>query len=147
MKRKQKRNRQDFDKCYRYCEQLADIAEKALLRCDRLSLQGTIDSKEIIDARWEAAKILDLARELVESVDVFFTSFDEGKVTMGIALICPKCGKSCAGITLHLDDLETFSCIECTEDFDASDVEELIAKTDRWLDVLSWVKRAPHDSE
>ena len=47
----------------RYCEQLADIAEKALLRCDRLSLQGTIDSKEIIDARWEAAKILDLARE------------------------------------------------------------------------------------
>lgn len=54
-------------------------------------------------------------------------------------LPCPKCGAD-AQIKWDLDDLSTFSCRECEDEFTREEVETFIA---RWQRVLSWIDSAP----
>jgi hypothetical protein len=54
-------------------------------------------------------------------------------------LPCPRCGEE-ASIRIDLDDLDTFTCQECDNDFTLDTVRNLI---DRWQRVLAWIDRAP----
>lgn len=54
-------------------------------------------------------------------------------------LPCPLCGAD-ATVRLDLDDLATFNCCECSEDFTADDLRAIIAQ---WQRVLNWLDTAP----
>jgi hypothetical protein len=54
-------------------------------------------------------------------------------------LTCPLCGQDCA-ISLNLEDLETCTCPECSEEFTLDTVRDVIA---RWQKVLAWVDLCP----
>lgn len=54
-------------------------------------------------------------------------------------LRCVLCGAE-ATISLDLDDLDTFHCPECSEDFTADDVR---AQIEAWGKVLAWIDSAP----
>lgn len=54
-------------------------------------------------------------------------------------LTCPLCGQDC-GISLNLEDLETCTCPECSEEFTLDTVRDVIA---RWQRVLAWVEMCP----
>ena len=58
-------------------------------------------------------------------------------------LRCPKCGEAEATIRVDLDDLLTFACTECDEEFGRDDVEEMMAAAKRWARVLAWLDTAP----
>lgn len=54
-------------------------------------------------------------------------------------LRCPLCGHD--GIqSLDLDDLATFRCQECGDEYTAADVRELLSA---WGRVLDWIETAP----
>jgi hypothetical protein len=55
------------------------------------------------------------------------------------SLPCPKCGQD-TNIKMYLDDLHTFACPECDDEFTADDVRQFLAK---WSRVLSWLDSAP----
>jgi hypothetical protein len=54
-------------------------------------------------------------------------------------LPCLKCGETCR-IALDLDDLATFRCGECDEEFTLEDVRTLLVA---WQPVLDWLSRPP----
>jgi hypothetical protein len=54
-------------------------------------------------------------------------------------LPCPKCGQD-SQIKVYLEDLNTFSCPECEDEFTADDVRQFVAK---WQRVLSFLDSAP----
>jgi hypothetical protein len=54
-------------------------------------------------------------------------------------LDCPCCGQQ-GGVSVSLEDLDSFTCSECDGEFDRSAVEEFIAK---WTKVLAWIDLAP----
>ena len=58
----------------------------------------------------------------------------------GCLLPCPKCGEVSATIALNLGDMQTFTCQECSEEFDRSDIESFIAK---WQRLFAWIDTAP----
>ena len=60
-------------------------------------------------------------------------------MTRGFAAPCPHCGTA-DGITVYLDNLATFNCPQCGDDFTADDVRAFIA---RWQRVLDWIDQAP----
>lgn len=55
------------------------------------------------------------------------------------SLPCPKCGAE-ATISVYLDELDTFHCCDCDEDFARDDVEAFIRQ---WQRVLAWIDTAP----
>jgi hypothetical protein len=55
------------------------------------------------------------------------------------SLPCAKCGQE-TNIKMYLDDLHTFACPECDDEFTAHDVRAFISK---WRRVLSWLDSAP----
>lgn len=58
----------------------------------------------------------------------------------GCLLPCPHCGETDASITLNLADGESFTCLECENDFTAADVRSFIA---RWTRLLTWLDGMP----
>lgn len=54
--------------------------------------------------------------------------------TKGIQLPCPCCGEKEANISLHLDDMDTFTCAECEAEFSRADIEAMLEK---WGKVLA----------
>ena len=54
-------------------------------------------------------------------------------------LPCPCCGAQ-ATVTVYMNDLASFHCTECDEDFDREQVEDFIRS---WQRVLSWIDSAP----
>lgn len=58
----------------------------------------------------------------------------------GIQLPCPKCWQDEASVSLHLDDMQTFTCRDCETEFTRDDVAAFIAK---WTPVLKWIEQAP----
>lgn len=52
---------------------------------------------------------------------------------------CLKCGAPNT-VALDLDYLETFRCLDCSEEWSAKDVRELVGK---WSAILSWIEMAP----
>lgn len=60
--------------------------------------------------------------------------------TTGFAVRCIRCGaESC--IRIALDDVQSFSCTECSEDFTADDVRTEI---EEWTRVLAWIAQVPY---
>lgn len=57
-------------------------------------------------------------------------------------LYCPCC-RIVAAIDLHLDDGDTMTCRECSEEFTTEDVRKLIDAADAWRAILAWVERCP----
>jgi hypothetical protein len=55
------------------------------------------------------------------------------------SLPCILCGKE-DGLTLYLQDADTFHCSECEEEFAADDVRQQIKE---WSAVLAWIDAAP----
>jgi transposase-like protein len=55
-------------------------------------------------------------------------------------LRCPLCGTTDDVQTLDLDDLQTFRCAGCDEQYTTDDVRELLAA---WQRVLTWIDAAP----
>jgi hypothetical protein len=55
---------------------------------------------------------------------------------------CPLCGQLGDGaITLDLDTLDVFRCVECEGDFSPQDVQDMVAA---WQRVLDWIQLAPN---
>jgi Zn ribbon nucleic-acid-binding protein len=52
---------------------------------------------------------------------------------------CIHCNEEDA-VTVRVADVATFHCVECSEDFGADDVADMLA---RWQAVLAWVQLAP----
>ncbi len=55
------------------------------------------------------------------------------------SLTCLKCGQE-AVIRIDLDDLSTFTCCECDEEFTRANVERVLGQ---WAQVLTWIDTAP----
>ena len=53
-------------------------------------------------------------------------------------LRCIRCGENCC-LSLHLDSLTVFTCRECGEDFELSEVHALLAE---WQRLLTWIGQA-----
>jgi hypothetical protein len=53
---------------------------------------------------------------------------------------CPLCGSDSDTQTLELDNLDTFLCAGCDEDYTADDLRQAIAA---WQRVLAWIDAAP----
>lgn len=60
--------------------------------------------------------------------------------TRGLSLPCPKCSESDVCIMLHLDDMKTFTCAACEEEFTAEDIANIV---NRWTPILKWIETAP----
>lgn len=56
--------------------------------------------------------------------------------------ICPKCRDE--RVSLYLDDLETFQCRSCEEEFSADELRDLVAC---WTPILDWIDKAPPKKE
>ena len=63
----------------------------------------------------------------------------ETATPQGLTLPCPFCGEAEASIALQLSDL-SYTCGECSTDFTADDVRNLIHK---WQAVLAWAETLP----
>lgn len=60
--------------------------------------------------------------------------------TKGVSgLACIKCGEV-DSVLLYAYDVETFSCNECKEEFEAKEVQEVM---DGWKRMLDWIAQAP----
>jgi Zn ribbon nucleic-acid-binding protein len=57
---------------------------------------------------------------------------------------CPLCGTADDVQSLDLDELTTFRCAGCEEQYTADDIRELLAA---WQQVLNWIDAAPTVSE
>ena len=57
----------------------------------------------------------------------------------GFAVGCLHCGET-GGVTLSLDDLDTFHCGGCDNDFCLDDVRRFLAQ---WGRVVKWIEMAP----
>lgn len=55
-------------------------------------------------------------------------------------LPCPMCEDGGATMRLGLDDVNTFHCTECENEFTVNDVRSFIRA---WEPVLEWIKTAP----
>ena len=53
---------------------------------------------------------------------------------------CPLCGSADDVQSLDLDDLSTFRCGGCDEQYSLDDVRQLVAS---WQRVLTWIDAAP----
>ncbi|HEY7308392.1 MAG TPA: hypothetical protein VH643_03415 [Gemmataceae bacterium] len=56
------------------------------------------------------------------------------------SLPCIRCGNTDGNVRLDLDDVDTFNCVECDEQFTAGDVRDFIGQ---WKAVLAWIDAAP----
>lgn len=54
---------------------------------------------------------------------------------MGFNLTCIKCGNQ-GEISLDMDDLKTFRCRQCDDEFTAEDIAEVIGE---WKRALDWI--------
>lgn len=62
--------------------------------------------------------------------------------TKGFTVGCLKCGET--GVRLNLEDLDTFCCPSCDDEFTLDDVREHMAK---WARVVQWIDAAPAEDE
>ncbi len=56
-------------------------------------------------------------------------------------LPCPKCS-ACGDIAVKLEDVDSFYCGSCSEEFTRADVERFIAA---WQKVFAWLATAPEE--
>lgn len=68
---------------------------------------------------------------------------NETTTARGLTLPCPCCHEAGACITLHLAEVDRFTCLECEEEFTTDDVREMIDRVKRWEKVLAWVDAMP----
>lgn len=61
------------------------------------------------------------------------------KTTRSLNVPCPNCGASGA-VKVDLNDLDQFQCGDCDQDFERSEIDNLIAK---WTKALAWIDAAP----
>lgn len=57
-------------------------------------------------------------------------------------MLCPKCNEW-NPIRLHTDDMDTFDCLGCDEQFTCADVQTMIEAAQKWQTLLAWVQTAP----
>ena len=67
-------------------------------------------------------------------------------IPTGAALLlpCPRCVTHEAPLMLHLDNVGTFTCRECEEEFTVEDIQAII---DRWQPTLTWLAGIPVPTE